>query len=100
MTILSGFKAEDGEWKNGRIYDPESGKTYRSRLRLNKDGSLKVSGCVFFICQSQRWTRQRCRGARAAANGAGERSAIDEVGAWPGLKKRLSKGSDTGGTAA
>src|SRR3546814_739343 len=32
MTILSGFKAEDGEWKNGRIYDPESGKTYRSRL--------------------------------------------------------------------
>jgi uncharacterized protein (DUF2147 family) len=59
LTILSGFEAEDGEWKDGRIYDPESGKTYRSRLRLNADGSLKVSGCVLFICQSQRWTRRR-----------------------------------------
>lgn len=59
LTILGGFKAEDGEWNSGRIYDPESGKTYRSRLRLNPDGSLKVSGCVLFICQSQRWTRAR-----------------------------------------
>lgn len=59
MTILSGFKEKDGRWTDGRIYDPESGKTYRSVIGLNKDGSLKVSGCVAFICQSQRWTRAR-----------------------------------------
>lgn len=59
MTILSGFKAAGGGWKDGRIYDPESGKTYRSRLRVNPDGSLKVSGCILFVCQSQRWTRPR-----------------------------------------
>ena len=23
------------------------------------DGSLKVSGCILFICQAQRWTRAR-----------------------------------------
>jgi phosphoenolpyruvate carboxylase len=34
-------------------------KTYRSMLRLNADGSLKVSGCIAFFCQSQRWTRAR-----------------------------------------
>ena len=59
MTILSGFKAAGGGWTDGRIYDPESGKTYRSRLRVNPDGSLKVSGCILFVCQSQRWTRPR-----------------------------------------
>ncbi|PWG01516.1 DUF2147 domain-containing protein [Sphingosinicella humi] len=59
MTILSGFKTDGGGWKDGRIYDPETGKTYRSRLRLNTDGSLKVSGCILFVCQSQRWTRPR-----------------------------------------
>jgi uncharacterized protein (DUF2147 family) len=59
MIILSGFKPMDGRWTGGRIYDPESGRTYRSVIGLNKDGSLKVSGCIAFFCQSQRWTRAR-----------------------------------------
>jgi uncharacterized protein (DUF2147 family) len=58
MTILSGFSPGRDRWEKGRIYDPESGKTYRSLLRLNPDGSLKVSGCIAFFCQSQRWTRR------------------------------------------
>lgn len=59
LTFLSGFKGSGSAWTDGRIYDPESGKTYRSKVRLNADGSLKVSGCVLVICQSQRWTRPR-----------------------------------------
>lgn len=57
LQILSGFRAKDDRWDGGVIYDPESGKSYRSILRLNRDGSLKLSGCVLFFCQSQRWTR-------------------------------------------
>jgi len=57
LQILSGFAAGQDRWDQGTIYDPESGKSYKSILRLNADGSLKVSGCVLFICQSQRWTR-------------------------------------------
>jgi uncharacterized protein (DUF2147 family) len=57
LPIISGFKEEADRWANGKIYDPESGKTYKSHLRLNADGSLKVSGCIAFFCQSQRWTR-------------------------------------------
>jgi uncharacterized protein (DUF2147 family) len=56
LQILSGFTPGKDRWE-GKIYDPESGKTYRSLLRLNSDGSLKVSGCIAFFCQSQRWTR-------------------------------------------
>ena len=34
----------DGEYR-GKVYSPDRGKTYNSRLQLNGD-SLKVSGCV------------------------------------------------------
>jgi uncharacterized protein (DUF2147 family) len=58
LPVLSGFAAAGSYWK-GRAYDPKSGKSYRSTLELNPDGSLKVSGCILFICESQRWTRMR-----------------------------------------
>ena len=36
--------------------DPQSG-SYKSSLRLNADGSLRVTGCVLIVCRSKRWTR-------------------------------------------
>lgn len=59
LPILTGFKPDAQGLTGGRIYDPNSGRTYRSMLRLNPDGSLKVSGCIAVFCQSQRWTRAR-----------------------------------------
>lgn len=59
LPVLTGFEGAGGSWKNGRAYDPESGKSYKSYLELQPDGSLKVSGCVLFICESRRWTRPR-----------------------------------------
>ena len=59
LPVLYGFEGSGGSWKGGRAYDPKSGKSYRSYLELNPDGSLKVSGCILFICESQRWTRAR-----------------------------------------
>jgi len=59
LQVLTGFERSGAIWKNGRAYDPESGKSYRSTLALNPDGSLKVTGCVLFICESRRWTRVR-----------------------------------------
>jgi uncharacterized protein (DUF2147 family) len=59
LQILSNFVPKADRWDGGRIYDPESGNSYRSLLRLNRDGSLKVSGCITIICRSQRWTRAR-----------------------------------------
>lgn len=57
LLTLWGFNRAGAAWKGGRAYDPKSGRSYRATLGLNLDGSLKVTGCVLFICQSQRWTR-------------------------------------------
>lgn len=57
LKVLSGFTAEASAWVNGRAYDPKTGRTYNSKLSLNPDGTLIVTGCVLFICRSQRWIR-------------------------------------------
>jgi uncharacterized protein (DUF2147 family) len=59
LPILSGFSWNGRQWTNGQIYDPKTGRTYRSKLAVNPDGSLAVSGCVLFICESQRWRPAR-----------------------------------------
>lgn len=57
LPVLTAFRRDGNQWSGGRAYDPKSGNSYRSRLALYPDGSLKVTGCVLFICQSKRWRR-------------------------------------------
>jgi uncharacterized protein (DUF2147 family) len=60
LTILTGFiRQADFSYKGGTIYDPESGRTYRSEFRLKPDGRLEVKGCIGPICQTQIWTATR-----------------------------------------
>jgi uncharacterized protein (DUF2147 family) len=59
LATLTGFSGSGGEWTGGRAYDPKSGRSYRASLSLQRDGSLNVTGCVLFICQTKRWTRTR-----------------------------------------
>ena len=58
MDILTGFKAVGDEWK-GQIYDPKSGKTYRSVVYKGKSGNLVVKGCIGPFCKAQTWTPAR-----------------------------------------
>jgi len=57
LAILTGFRDAGDDWR-GRIYDPESGKTYKSVVKREKDG-LKVQGCIAFFCRTQHWTAMR-----------------------------------------
>lgn len=57
LEILSGFRDAGKDWR-GRIYDPESGKSYKS-IVARDGGGLKVQGCVAFFCRTQRWTPAR-----------------------------------------
>jgi uncharacterized protein (DUF2147 family) len=58
VLIVSGFHRQaPGEWVDGKIYDPNDGKTYRSKMNLDPDGTLKVSGCVAVFCKTQTWTK-------------------------------------------
>jgi uncharacterized protein (DUF2147 family) len=59
LRIISGLHPKGNRWEGGRVYDPKSGKSYKSYVELNPDGSLKVAGCLAFICKAQRWTRVR-----------------------------------------
>ncbi len=56
LTILSGFTEEADLWR-GRIYDPKSGKSYRSIIRRKGPAVIEVKGCIGPFCQTQVWRR-------------------------------------------
>ncbi|UWR23587.1 DUF2147 domain-containing protein [Sulfitobacter sp. S190] len=45
-----------GSYKNGKIWQPSTGKVYKSKMSLSGN-ALKVSGCVGPICKKQTWSR-------------------------------------------
>jgi uncharacterized protein (DUF2147 family) len=58
LPILSGFSDAGDDWR-GRIYDPRNGKSYKSIATRAADGTLKVKGCIAFLCQTQVWRPAR-----------------------------------------
>jgi uncharacterized protein (DUF2147 family) len=60
LPLLQDFEPDGpGAWSGGTIYDPEGGKTYRSKMRLDGPDRLEVEGCVLFVCRGQTWSRYR-----------------------------------------
>lgn len=61
LEILNGFKFEkdDKEYSGGKIYDPESGKTYNCQLSLRSRKTLKVRGYVGWSLfgRTETWSR-------------------------------------------
>jgi uncharacterized protein (DUF2147 family) len=59
LTILQGLKYGDGIWKDGKIYDPESGKTYSCELKLKNNNILEVKGYLGFswVGRTVEWTK-------------------------------------------
>lgn len=58
MVILSDLSYDDGEWTGGELYDPKSGKTYKSKVKL-KGSNLEIRGYVGspMFGKSTTWTR-------------------------------------------
>lgn len=62
LQILSGFEfdGKKKEWTEGRIYDPESGKTYDCYAWLENNDLLKIKGFVAgirWMGRSSEWYR-------------------------------------------
>jgi uncharacterized protein (DUF2147 family) len=58
LPLLRGFTATGPDsWGGGTIYDPEGGKTYKSKMQLDGADQLEVSGCILIFCRGQTWTR-------------------------------------------
>ena len=57
LVMMRDFSpAGPGRWTGGKIYDPNSGRTYDSKMSLSANGGLRVEGCVTVICQAQAWS--------------------------------------------
>jgi uncharacterized protein (DUF2147 family) len=59
LRILQGFKFKNGQWEDGEIYDPKSGKTYSCVMKLKNKDTLEVRGYVgiSLIGRTTTWTR-------------------------------------------
>jgi len=60
LLILKGFRFNgDDEWDDGKIYDPESGKTYSCYISLRDKNTLKVRGYIgiSLLGRTEIWTR-------------------------------------------
>ena len=61
LTILQGFKSGgDGKWKDGRIYDPNSGKTYKCNITIVDRNTLNVRGYIGIALagRTETWVRE------------------------------------------
>lgn len=56
VPIVWDYVARRGEWREGRIYNPEDGKTFGSSMRRLENGTLRVKGCLGPICITNIWT--------------------------------------------
>lgn len=67
ITIVSdlvrGQARKDGEWVDGRIYDPEAGRSYAATGTLNRDGSLGLRGYIGspMFGRTTKWTPAAAR---------------------------------------
>jgi uncharacterized protein (DUF2147 family) len=59
LAILNGLNYGGGVWKDGEIYDPNSGKTYSCELRLKSEQVLEVKGYLgfSFVGKTVEWTK-------------------------------------------
>ena len=60
LTIMTGFQyAGDGRWTGGRVYDPNSGKTYKCTVKQLDANTLKIRGFIgiSLFGRSETWSR-------------------------------------------
>ena len=60
LKVLKNFEYKgDGVWEDGKIYDPENGKTYSCKMTLRDSEHLDVRGFIGFslLGRTENWTR-------------------------------------------
>ena len=57
LVIMNGFTGGPPDWKEGSIYNPEDGGTYKGTIHMSDPGTLKLKGCWAFICKTQTWKK-------------------------------------------
>tara|TARA_A100001037_G_scaffold301339_1_gene330609 strand:+ start:715 stop:1215 length:501 start_codon:yes stop_codon:yes gene_type:complete len=52
MQVLSHYAFANGKWR-GRIYNPKTGKTYRSSMRIDEEGNLRLKAQIAFFSKTK-----------------------------------------------
>lgn len=62
LTVLSGLRPTDeGTWEDGKIYNPDDGKSYQALMSLDDNGTMRVRAYVVLplLGKTLIWTRVR-----------------------------------------
>ncbi len=62
LQIMDGLQfSGENLWKNGKIYDPDNGKTYSAKATLVSHEQLDLRGFIGFslIGRTEKWTREK-----------------------------------------
>ncbi|KUG07695.1 DUF2147 domain-containing protein [Solirubrum puertoriconensis] len=60
LVFMEGFEYDEAnKWDDGKIYDPETGKTYSCYMKMLNANTMEVKGYIgiSMIGRSQTWTR-------------------------------------------
>ncbi|MBN2629903.1 MAG: DUF2147 domain-containing protein [Rhodobacteraceae bacterium] len=58
VPVLCGFSPKPGGWRDGKLYNPDDGKTFIAHLVPVSPDQLRVTGCLGPLCRSQLWKRE------------------------------------------
>lgn len=57
LPIVWGLRRGSKGWEGGKVYNPETGQTFRSSMAVISDQKLRVTGCWGPLCRSEIWVR-------------------------------------------
>ena len=59
VAILDGLKmVSEKKWTGGVLYDPRTGRSYISKIKLLDNERIKITGCIApKLCKGYIWTR-------------------------------------------
>jgi uncharacterized protein (DUF2147 family) len=57
LVVLHKFEYKNKEWKNGLLYNPETGDVYNCKMWLKDNNTLIGRGYLGLVFKTQIWTR-------------------------------------------
>lgn len=93
VKILDGLShIKDDKWANGELYDPRTGKTYGSKVKLIDENRVKISGCIGpGLCKGYIWTRVHDLEVNTAAHEAAAPASSFSTTAGAGFPDSLAQ---------
>lgn len=58
LDIIKNMEKDGDAYKEGTIIDPQDGKVYKGRLKLDDKNTLQVRGYIAFFYATQYWIRE------------------------------------------